>query len=686
MILPSSAQTGAYFVKKNEVYVSHSNWVISTTIPLDMFLNHFDKMTRQMLGLNETLQTLENSENSDPEVRRFIREMSALFLKEMQLSYGEFKMVRKQFDELTSLSRPSSASRITRSLLPFVGSALSQLFGVVSEDQMRQVRNRLQTLKTNQDRIIHVVDESLTMIKETRALVSENREAIRRLNVASNELNEKTLSLTRQIAHIDNQIYFIEVSIAMQELFVIVRQLLAELSLTVHDLHHHVNDALHGKLSTTLISPSQLKETLIAIKRKLPKSVTMPFPLNKNGLHDFYSFVPTTLMLVDNEIHVLLLVPITRDEPPLSIFQIVTVPVFHQNRKATAEFHTETSFIAISQDKRYFAMLDTVTDQTCLSNKYCKLTAIMYSVRTYPSCAVSLLLENKNAIRTQCRKIMNKSPPVPVIRFLSVGNWILSTPIDLIADVTCSPDSQPHQRSYSKGISLVKIEKGCTMRTVYFQIHAGLHEETLVVDQEYFNSNFHFNQTEYSIWQDLDIDFPEFHNLTNLSKALKPIEDLPLENLHEVLHESLESNRVAFSSDNDDGLSWWMIMILTVAGTLTIIIVIIVVLAIKFQICKGRMAYGMTGGQTGLDEPRESARPEEIPMHILRGTKRRSSTTIAENPKRQHVSLDNDNDDNEPGTSTDVECHREPLEVTPMNTETLEHQGTSTKGLVARLW
>ena len=77
----------------------------------------------------------------------------------------------------------SMAYRSRRSMLPIVGSALSYLFGVTSEDDLRVISRALGRLTNTQGQLLHVMEDSISMINVTRRAVSDNRHKINELIV-----------------------------------------------------------------------------------------------------------------------------------------------------------------------------------------------------------------------------------------------------------------------------------------------------------------------------------------------------------------------------------------------------------------------------------------------------------------------------------------------------------------------
>lgn len=93
-------------------------------------------------------------------------------------------------------------------MLPIVGKALSFLFGTVSEDDLNAIRGSINNLAVYQEKVIHVVKESLTILNTTRVEVAENRQAINdligALSVLNNKMQNATDRLYKEVMKLDH--------------------------------------------------------------------------------------------------------------------------------------------------------------------------------------------------------------------------------------------------------------------------------------------------------------------------------------------------------------------------------------------------------------------------------------------------------------------------------------------------
>ena len=86
-----------------------------------------------------------------------------------------------------------------RSLLPFVGQLMSSLFGTVSENDLENINRNIDILADNQEKIVHDLEMSLSILNMTRVQVSENRRSIMDLIICVQKLDDKILELQHSV-------------------------------------------------------------------------------------------------------------------------------------------------------------------------------------------------------------------------------------------------------------------------------------------------------------------------------------------------------------------------------------------------------------------------------------------------------------------------------------------------------
>ena len=136
------------------------------------------------------------SYGNDSALRDFLEGHLTLFRAEGQQFKNEVAHLKTMFELITQIVGKMPL-RQKRSLLPFVGDALSWLFGTASDSQIRKIQEGIGKLKNAQNGIVHVVDHSLTLINQTMTATIENRKAIDAIVLSQTALDHNVKEIGR---------------------------------------------------------------------------------------------------------------------------------------------------------------------------------------------------------------------------------------------------------------------------------------------------------------------------------------------------------------------------------------------------------------------------------------------------------------------------------------------------------
>ena len=166
--LALSSFENVVFQLQNEVMVTRAKWLVSFHIDL----RQYDVALGNLRGNLEELRL--KTEGAD-------------FKNGMKIDtpyQAAFITIKEQIEGLRQdrermLGRyqgfGSIGNRERRSVIPFVGTALSYLFGVTSAADIEVVRRAMQHLQETQKGVVHLVEDSVSMINITREEVSQNK-------------------------------------------------------------------------------------------------------------------------------------------------------------------------------------------------------------------------------------------------------------------------------------------------------------------------------------------------------------------------------------------------------------------------------------------------------------------------------------------------------------------------------
>ena len=131
------------FHKTNEVSISRAKWLLSIVIDFDDF-EHFMSLVDEDIKQAEAVISITIPKRVMVEYEAFRNALAGLrqetgFLKELKISIKtEVEQIMRMHDY--------NPSRTKRSLLPFIGEGLSWLFGVVTDEDLSQIRHQISLL------------------------------------------------------------------------------------------------------------------------------------------------------------------------------------------------------------------------------------------------------------------------------------------------------------------------------------------------------------------------------------------------------------------------------------------------------------------------------------------------------------------------------------------------------------
>lgn len=164
---PASTQWGTYFVPRNPVFTSYSSCLVTLTVDLKPYadhlkvlndeIQHFQLACRQLV---EDHKQMPNTSVISEQTKLLWANIISLLTQKTQQFFRDYTDIQNSFAEIKSLVvQVDRVKRPKRSLLPFVGSALSFLFGTATTCDMSKLKNALRNIGQAQDQLVHVVSD-----------------------------------------------------------------------------------------------------------------------------------------------------------------------------------------------------------------------------------------------------------------------------------------------------------------------------------------------------------------------------------------------------------------------------------------------------------------------------------------------------------------------------------------------
>ena len=196
---------GVIFNKVNDIILSRSRWLMTLVVDLDSDQNFLQKLSANIERANSPAVIMS---------QRYTRIGQANYVSIFQGMKNEIKALRQTYDAtVTSYSdynslRNSPTGRKKRAVFGFGGKILNFLFGTLTQGDLDLVQKHITTLENNQQNIVHVLEDSITILNTSRTEIAKNRHSINdilsTLSAINNKINKITENLGNQINEVEN--------------------------------------------------------------------------------------------------------------------------------------------------------------------------------------------------------------------------------------------------------------------------------------------------------------------------------------------------------------------------------------------------------------------------------------------------------------------------------------------------
>ena len=559
------------FQKTNEVFINDAKWSLTFVHDLRPFQKLINQIKNDLVHTDEIVKTITNFYESS-NMTGYVETFKSLHI-EVDLLTDTYNSVYDNFAEYQSLS--VNGHRSQRSLIPIIGQLMSTLFGTVSENDLENINRNIKALAGNQKQIIHDLDVSLSVLNLTRMQVSENRRSIMDLIIVVQKLDRKIFDLQQVFsAKFVRLEQFVHTYLQFQMILDEIKQTTQDAVFYLESLKSELNMSSMQHLSTNTISPKDLKELLIAVESKLPNNFELPRNPRKDIWY-FYKTLTSITYLEDNEIRIVLKIPLINTKEEYEVYRIYNLPLPMATKQTNImlRYTLETDMLMVSKDRSKFSLLTESAFHMCNSFHYrfCNPETAFYQANINRFCVVALFMQNQRDIKTFCKQMVILDQKLPLTSYLSYGLRIVVTNVPLTFTINCqSHKPKTYDIKIESPFGIIKLNNTCKASNKYLQL------------PEYFGKHSYFersdplqallklhNITNFSIWNDSKTDFVKIKSL-KLPSHLLDLKEIPMQNfLRETgIYKSVNVDNVKSSTN------WTVVAIISIASVLCIIIIV----------------------------------------------------------------------------------------------------------------
>lgn len=561
------------FQKINSVSMARSQWIFTFVLDLKPYENFIAKLRVKLQDTDKVLQLLSNKFSNkrryELAFKRLKIEISELktILSRLVFSFGNYKMINTK-----------QKSRQKRTLIPFAGKILSWAFGTLTNADLKVLKSSLRTLAAQQQNILHVVKDSVSILNITRVEVSQNRRAVNQVIQFTEQINMAVFNVTNEVNMLKQFVgLYTHVKLLIDE----TKQSIYRASLYLNNLQHKFNDLALGHLSPSVIGTSDLKKILTEISKLLPNRFVLP---SNPDLDIWFYYKTLTCTLVEgdkNQFLVIVSLPLLDTHYTFDLFKIFNIPIAYHNTSMTATYDLNSNYFAINNDRTHFIVLDDEDAEKCSLHlqKFCAPRSPMYAIVNYKPCLIQLFLQKKEK---SCHSLIKPHDHLPKAMYITQGTWMISLSRQSSINIVCQDHSNV-LKTMKPPLHMLHLDDSCyavnddLVLTSFF-----IHESNIAINDPYkiLLTNYNVSMS-MNIWKPLT-DNSQLPKIS-IPEKLSNVPEIPMNDLISHLN---DNENILMSPKEKSVWNWKDILIFLTLFLCLLVIVFMVRQRVYSLLCK----------------------------------------------------------------------------------------------------
>ena len=308
-----------------QAYPTRHSWIITVHISLGNLECHWKLFKRQLTRTQQFLISLEQHPSASTQLLTILQ----LELSNIQDIYKSSESTITSTVNLHNSNQPQTITQCKRSLLPFLGTALSWLTGTATTKDICSIKTRINQLIAMQSSQCNTLVHIISILNVTQYATQVNRHSI-------NNLIDAIHSTTQDINNLYNLTMSLASSITFNQIILHIRSVFANLRDSMHylcTLSTHTMDYIDATTSA-ILSPHvlpvvDLQKMLQHIADTLPP--TLHLPISPVDTLHFYRYLHTHVLIENKQFLLLINIPIQDRAHQITIHQVFTLDILHGN-------------------------------------------------------------------------------------------------------------------------------------------------------------------------------------------------------------------------------------------------------------------------------------------------------------------------------------------------------------------
>ena len=449
-----------------QAYPTRHSWIITAHISLGNLEWHWKLFKRQLTRSQQFLRSLEQHPSAPTQLPTTLQ----LELSNIQDIYKSSKTSITSAVNLLNSNQPQTTTRCKRSLLPFLGTALSWLTGTATTKDIHSIRTRINQLIVTQssqhDTLVHIV----SILNFTQYAPQVNRHSI-------NNLMDAVHTATQDIDNLYSVTTSLASSISFNQMILHVRSVFANLCDSMHYLctlsthtKDYINATTSGILSPHVLPVADLWKMLQHIAGTLPP--TLHLPISPVDTLHFYRYLHTHVLIENKQFLLLIDIPIQDRACQITIHQVFTLDIQHGNY--SAHYNINTQYFGVTKDTIMGLELSSTPFEVCkqANGQFCYISTPFQPLANPPTCIPALYAKSATSIESKCSLQLHKATATPLPTQITPDVWILTTPTSAPTDTISliCPEKPMETIQIRQPLHVLKLPMACSATSANFYL------------------------------------------------------------------------------------------------------------------------------------------------------------------------------------------------------------------------
>ena len=406
---------GLIFLKERDVILSTDVWTIIVSVDTE----DYDQVLH---NIESILQYLE-SDNVTIDIKDLIP-----FYEIMQLR-SSLQITKQEVNNL-KLLLPTTRSR--RGVINGIGSVMKFLFGTMDDDDLQAINSKINSLDNQSDVLVHVEDEKLTYIKKLTSEVDENSKAIKSiastLKSTIEEVKSTNFSIWTEIIQLKRKLQY---QARISSLFRDVEMTLHLVNKQLVQMQEALDVTATGHLSSMLLTPVKLYETLREIVPKLPADLSLLTEVELDKVYSYYRLARVHAVSIQNMIRLIIELPLQSFDRHFELFSVNDLPYYDNALMQFVVVKGEANYFAISSDRQLHVSLEDNQLRDCSTPPYevCSIRVPLLFTSESESCLHAMFIGDDVKAQKYCRRAVVPSYTTSTLYQGPNGDyWVYSVP------------------------------------------------------------------------------------------------------------------------------------------------------------------------------------------------------------------------------------------------------------------